>query len=117
MPRSVLAYLSDIVTACDDVANALKGVDVDSCATTPMLRAAVERQSTIIGEAMNSISRMNPELATRISHARKIVGFRNLLAHDYPAIVDEAVWAITDRDVPVLREECSALIEELSRTD
>ena len=81
MPRSVLAYLNDIV------------------------------------EAVNSISRIAPELAARISHARKIVGFRNQLVHDYPAIVDDAVWAIADRDAPILRRECTALIDELRRAD
>jgi uncharacterized protein with HEPN domain len=70
-----------------------------------------------IGEAVNSISLIDPELAARISHGRKIVGFRNQLVHDYPAIIVDAVWAIADRDAPILREECNALIDELRRAD
>jgi len=42
-----------------------------------------------------------------------IVGFRNQLVHDYPAMRDSAVWAIALNDAPVLRAECAALIDEL----
>ena len=117
MARSILAYLNDIVAACDSVAVTLEGVDIDAYVANRTVRAAVERELTIIGEAVNRISQMDPEITARISHARKIVAFRNLLVHDYPAIIDAAVWAIADRDAPLLHEECTALIDELSRVD
>lgn len=117
MPRSILAYLSDIVEACDAVAVTLEGVDLPSYEATRTLRSAVERELTIIGEAVNSLSRLEPELGTRISHARKIVGFRNQLVHDYAAIIDSTVWAIANHDAPILRSECAALIEEYGEVD
>jgi uncharacterized protein with HEPN domain len=117
MPRSVLAYLNDIVEACDSVAVTLEGVGIAAYAANRTTRSAVEREFTIIGEAVNAISRYDSETAARISHARKIVGFRNQLVHDYPAIIDDTVWAIADRDAPILREECRALIEELRRAE
>ena len=91
MPRSALAYLSDVVEACDAVAVALDGVDLAAYEVNRTLRSAVEREFTIIGEAVNSMSRLDPELAARISHARMIVGFRNQLVHDYAAIIDATV--------------------------
>jgi len=66
MPRSPLAYLSDIT---------LKGVDLGAYESNRTLRSAVEREFTIIGEAVNSLSRLDPKLSSRMSHARKIVGF------------------------------------------
>lgn len=117
MPRSALAYLSDIVEACDSIAVTLHGVDIVTYTANRTVRSAVEREFTIIGEAVNSISRLDPGIAVRISHARKIVGFRNQLVHDYPAIIDETVWAIADRDAPILRQECNSLIDELRPTD
>jgi uncharacterized protein with HEPN domain len=113
MPRSALAYLSDIVEACDAVAVALDGVDLPGYEVNRTLRSAVEREFTIIGEAVNSMSRIDPELAARVSHARMIVGFRNQLVHDYAAITDATVWAIAKKDAPVLRRECDVLIDEL----
>lgn len=117
MPRSPLAYLNDIVEACDAVAVTLKGVDLGAYERNRTIRSAVEREFTIIGEAVNSLSRLDPKLSTRISHARKIVGFRNQLVHDYAAIIDATVWAIANHDAPVLRSERAALIEELRGAD
>jgi uncharacterized protein with HEPN domain len=42
-----------------------------------------------------------------------MVDFRNQLTHEYPNVNDVVVWGIADRDVPVLRRECQALLEEL----
>lgn len=113
MPRSVLAYLSDIVVCCDALAVTLDGVDLPEYEANRTLRSAVERELTIIGEAVNSLSKVEPEVASRISHARMIVGFRNLLVHDYPAVLNAVVWAVARNDAPVLRSECADLIEVL----
>jgi len=114
MPRSVAAYLSDIVEACDAVTDTLAGIDLTSYESTRAVRSAVERELTIIGEAVNSLLRLEPDLSDKISHARKIVGFRNLLVHDYAAIIDATVWAIAKNDAPVLRDECAVLMEDLA---
>jgi uncharacterized protein with HEPN domain len=116
MRRSALAYLTDIVGCCDALAVALEGVDVAAYQADRTVRSAVERESTVIGEAVNQLSKLDPVLSTRITHARMIVGFRNLLIHDYPAIVDSAVWAIARNDAPVLRAECAALFDELRKS-
>jgi uncharacterized protein with HEPN domain len=113
MPRSALAYLSDVVTACDAIAETLSGVDLKKYEAVRTLRAAVESEFTIIGEAVNRLSRLHPEVAERISHARMIVAFRNQLVHDYMAIIDATVWAIGKNEAPLLRDECDALIREL----
>lgn len=46
-----------------------------------------------------------------IGHARRIIDFRNQLTHEYPTIDDTIVWAIADRDVPVLLRECERLLD------
>jgi uncharacterized protein with HEPN domain len=115
MPRSALAYLSDVVAACDAIALTLQGVDLTRYEAERTLRSAVEREFTIIGEAVNRLSRLEPGLTARISHARMIVGFRNQLVHDYMAIIDATVWAIAKNEAPLLRDECHVLIDELRR--
>lgn len=78
-----------------------------------MLRSAVERQFEIVGEALNRLSRDEPVLAARIQEVRRIVGFRNILAHGYDIVDDDAVWtAITD-EPPALVSRVSALLAEL----
>ncbi|MBN1192681.1 MAG: DUF86 domain-containing protein [Coriobacteriia bacterium] len=78
-----------------------------------MMRSAVEREFTIIGEAMMVLSRRAPEVFAAITHARRVVDFHNQLTHEYPYVNDTLVWGIADRDVPVLRAECAALLEGL----
>jgi uncharacterized protein with HEPN domain len=117
MPRSTAAYLADIIDACDGLAEALAGVDLEAYRARRAIRTSVEREFTIIGEAVGVLSRRDPELAARISHARLIVGFRNRLVHEYPQIDDEAVYSIARHDAPVLRAECAALHDEVGDAD
>jgi uncharacterized protein with HEPN domain len=114
MPRSPEAYLADIIDACDSIGVALRDVDLDGYLRNRVIRSAVEREFIIIGEAVASLSRLDRELAARITHARLIVGFRNRLAHDYAAIDDEAVLRIAQHDAPVLRDEVRTLLAEVS---
>lgn len=44
-----------------------------------MLRAAIEREFTIIGEAMSRLARRDEASAARITHASRIIAFRNVL--------------------------------------
>jgi uncharacterized protein with HEPN domain len=117
MPRSTAAYLADIVDACDAVADVLAGVDFETYSARRPVRSAVEREFTIIGEAVGVLSRRDPALAARVSHARLIVGFRNRLVHEYPQIDDDAVFSIAQRDAPVLRAECAALLGQVGDAD
>jgi uncharacterized protein with HEPN domain len=117
MPRSAAAYLADIVDACDAIAEALAGVDLKTYSERRPIRSAVEREFTVIGEAIAALGRRDPDLAARISHTRLIVGFRNRLVHDYPEIDDEAVYSIAERDAPILRVECASLLGQVGDAD
>lgn len=77
------------------------------------IRSAVEREFILIGEAVASIRRVETAVADGISHARMIVGFRNLLTHDYAAVDDDTVFGVATEDLPVLRAECAALLKGL----
>lgn len=79
-----------------------------------MLRRAVEREFTIIGEAMARLRRDFPELASRISEDHRIVAFRNQLIHGYDIINDAITWGIAMHKLPVLRSEIQALMDEVS---
>ncbi|MDZ4064102.1 MAG: HepT-like ribonuclease domain-containing protein [Coriobacteriia bacterium] len=110
MQRSVAAYLSDILDACDSIESILSCVDLDTYLRTREKRSAVEREFIIIGEAVAAMRRDAPELVGDISHARLIVGFRNVLTHDYAAIDDETVYELARTDLPDLRRECETLL-------
>jgi uncharacterized protein with HEPN domain len=114
MRRSVEAYLADIIDSCVAIEAALTSVDLDAYLASRLVRSSVEREFIIIGEATGSLSRLDPELAASITHARFIVGFRNRLAHDYASIDDEAVFRIAQHDVGPLQAECETLLARVT---
>ena len=75
-----------------------------------MFRSAVERQFGIIGEALRRVDAVDGAALQHISEARRIIGFRNIIAHGYDGLDDATVWqAITDK-LPLLLTEAAALL-------
>ncbi len=95
----------------------LQGVDLDAYLSRRAIRSSVEREFILIGEAVASLRRIEPELAAHISDARIIVGFRNVLTHEYAAVDDEAVYGVATEDIEKLRRECAGLLSQLEATD
>jgi uncharacterized protein with HEPN domain len=104
-------YLWDAKTAADDILQFVAGRGLDHYLDDKMLRSAVERQFTIIGEALVGLRRIAPDLATEIADLQRIVAFRNVLIHDYGAVDDGLVWKMIENNLPDLR----ATIERLLR--
>lgn len=117
MPRDARAYLVDIIDACEAITAAISGLDLETYQSNRLVRSSVEREFIIIGEAISALSHRSPGLFDGIGHARRIIDFRNQLTHEYPNVVDSIVWAIADRDVPVLCEECRSLMAGLENDD
>ncbi len=92
MQRDARAYLADMLDAATLIRQFTQGKTFDDYQTDPMLRSAVERQFEIIGEALNQLDRVAPAVAARISDLRRIVDFRNVLAHAYATVDDYLVW-------------------------
>jgi uncharacterized protein with HEPN domain len=111
MPRDTSAYLADIVESCEAIEAALIGFDLQRYTESRLVRSSVEREFIIVGEAITALSHKSPHAFAAITKARRIVDFRNRLTHEYSTVDDEFVWAIAKHDVPVLRDECRALLE------
>ncbi len=78
-----------------------------------MLRAAVERRFEIIGEALNQLKGIQPQIAAQIPQLAQAVAFRNLLIHGYAQIDDWTVWRTVQEDLPSLRDIVDKLLIEL----
>ena len=72
-----------------------------------------ERQSEIIGEALNQALGLDSEISNRISNIRRIIAFRKRLIHGYATVSPTIVWGIVTNDIPILLSEARALMEEL----
>ena len=73
-------------------------------------RRAVEREIEIIGEAINKLLKLNPKIS--ISYARVIVDLRNRVIHAYDSVDDIIIWKIVLKDLPILHQEATKLINE-----
>ncbi len=76
-----------------------------------MLRAAVERQFEIIGEALNRLSQIAPKVAEQATDRRRIISFRNILIHGYAEIDDRVVWGAVEAKLEPFVEEIQARLE------
>lgn len=112
MPRDARKYLFDIDQAASLIAQFTTGKSFEQYRQEPMLRAAVEREFEIIGEALSQLTKHHPALVTRIGEFRRIIAFRNILIHHYTDVDDRLVWDIVETKLPTLRREVEALLGE-----
>jgi uncharacterized protein with HEPN domain len=105
-------YLHDVQLACARLAEFTAGRTFDDYRADPMVRAAVERQFEIIGEALNRLSQQAPQVADRITDSRRIIAFRNLLIHGYAEIDDRVVWGVVEAKLEALISEVQGLLED-----
>lgn len=100
-----LKLLYDIEQAALLITQFTQGKAFDDYLCDALLRAGVEREFEIIGEAINRLQRDNSALADRIHDYKKIIAFRNVLTHRYDVIKHEIVWQAVEERVPLLLED------------
>lgn len=107
-PKS-LKLLDDIVDAAVSILDCTSTVTLPDYQTNRLLKSAVERNFEIIGEALLRLEQYDRPTVERISDYRKVIGFRNRLAHGYDAIDQAVVWGIIMSSLPTLLVEVHAL--------
>lgn len=93
MSLRLLKHLSEVQHAITLLRQFTAGRSFDDYLGDAMLRAAVERQFEIIGEALNRAAEIDRQLDRKVSGLARIIGFRNLLSHGYDIVDHEIVWA------------------------
>ncbi|MBA2247837.1 MAG: DUF86 domain-containing protein [Chloroflexia bacterium] len=73
-------------------------------------RSAVERKLEIIGEALNSVRRMDPAISERFPTIHEWPALRNALSHVYFEIDNEVIWVTATRGIPDLIDTLNMLL-------
>lgn len=110
MERAIKKSLEDILVAIGEIDSFFEdtGRYFENFQKDLRLRRAVQMNIAIIGEAMNRVLKVRPDV--EITAARKIVDTRNFVIHGYDSLDDSIIWGIVVRHLPVLREEIKSLL-------
>lgn len=112
MKHDVKKYLFDIKISIDSINEYLGETrNFKVYLANKLLRRGVEREIEIIGEAMNQILTIEPEI--RIESARKIIDTRNWVIHSYDTVDDVIIWGIVSKHLPKLEKEINDLLENV----
>lgn len=103
------SYLWDMLDAALAIKDFVNTKTPQHYLANRMLRGAVERHLEIIGEAARRVSDSFKEQHLEIPW-RKIIGQRNVLAHEYGEIRHERIWNVAVHDIPTLIEAIHTLI-------
>ncbi len=110
MKHEIYVWLEDIRKSIDEIHDflpePLSYLDFEKDLKS---RKAVERNIEIIGEALNRILKVYPEIV--ISDSRKIVDTRNRIIHGYDSITPDILWLIIQRSLPLLKDEVNELLK------
>jgi uncharacterized protein with HEPN domain len=76
-----------------------------------VLRYAVERNFTVIGEAAKrvpeSVRKENPQIPWK-----EMAGMRDIIIHEYDEIDLDEVWGTIEKDIPGALEKIDCLLED-----
>lgn len=113
MDEKIEKFLIDISNAIDEIELAMseRSKEYEVFVRDFVFRKFVERNIEIIGEAMNRILKISPDV--RITSARKIVDTRNYVIHSYDTLIPEILWAIVINHLPKLKEEVKSILEAM----
>jgi uncharacterized protein with HEPN domain len=103
--------LQHILTAANDIAEFTDGVSFNDFANNKMMKHAVYRNFTIIGEAANLLTK-EYKAANSAVEWTKIIGMRHVLVHGYYEADDHVVWQAIIADLPVLRRQIEILLKQ-----
>lgn len=106
------AYIWDMLQAAREVVSMLEEHDLADFLSNRVLLLATERGVEIIGEAARRLSvtftSSHPEVPWR-----KIIGQRNILAHEYGQIDHELLYKTATDDLPALILQLESLLPPL----
>ena len=104
-------YLQHILDAINRIESYV-AVGHEVFLASPHWQDAVIRQLEVIGEATK---RLSEELRLNYGDVpwRRIAGLRDVLIHDYMGVDIQAVWEITQRDLPVFKKQVQTILIDL----
>ena len=112
MSRKIKKYLYDIHYSAQVINRYAAGKTEEDYLADEGLRDQIERRLIIICEAMRGLDRTHPEVSSRFTNYRGIMGLRAFLVNIYYQINNKSIWKTVQDDLPLLEEEAERLLQE-----
>lgn len=97
-------YIADIILSINNIEDFMSDFNTfERYESSLKTQSAIERQLAIIGEALNKLKKVEPEI--EIENEKQIISFRNRLVHAYDNIDNAIVWTIIKKHLPLLKKE------------
>lgn len=111
MDRKLRKYLTDILSSILEIESFMvdRPKEYATFCNDTLLRRGVERNIEIMGEAMNQVLKLNPDIP--ITAARKVVDTRNFVIHAYDSLMPDILWGIVINHIPLLKSEVENLLK------
>ena len=103
-------WLYDILLSIEEIEGyvlSCKG-DYEMFSQSLITCRAMERSFEIIGEAMNRIYKVHPDL--ELTEMSGYIGMRNIISHGYEVVSYRNLWKTAVEDLPVLKQEVEQLL-------
>ena len=112
MDRKIRKHLADILASIIEIESfmAERPKEYATFCNDTLFRRGVERNMEIMGEAMNNVLKIDPNIA--ITSSRKIVDTRNFIIHAYDSLKPDILWGIVINHIPLLKREVETLLAE-----
>jgi len=111
--RDIPLLLQDIIEAIGNIKDFVKDISFDTYQTDLKTKYAVERNFSIIGEAVARIDKPFRDSHPNINW-RQIKDFRNFIIHDYFGIDDMIVWDIIHLNLDQLKGDIFTVINSIA---
>ena len=112
MDRKIRKYLADILASIIEIESfmAERPKEYATFCNDTLYRRGVERHMEIMGEAMNNVLKIDPNIA--ITSSWKIVDTRNFIIHAYDSLKPDILLGIVINHIPLLKREVETLLAE-----
>ena len=110
--RDIPSLLQDILDAIGSIRAFTERMTFEHYQSDLKTRHAVERNFSIIGEAVARIDKPFRDLHSSIDW-RQVKDFRNIIVHDYFGIDDAIVWDIIEMDLSSLEKDIRVIIDSI----
>lgn len=103
--------LQQAVDAIDEIGGFIDGMTFEDYENSSLHQSAVGLQLLQLSEALKPLDDSDSSLRHDIPELGRIIGTRNIIAHEYHRVDDGIIWTVVTTDLAALRARLTTMLE------